>query len=142
MSKEDVDRIMVRLTEITDEMMIDLAFAIHRVLVDNPPSGTPIDTGYCSAKWWFGVGSMPPRIEDGDINVEVIMAARFAMTDSMVEVSNYKIQEGSLFIYNDTDYIEYLNEGSSQQSPAFFVEDAVDKGLDKTEYKYGKTIEL
>ena len=120
MSKR-VDNIMVQLIDYTDEIMQDLAFSIHGQLVDKPPKGTPIDTGYASSKWWFAVSSLP-GIDGGAENTQV--------------VASYTLNDGPIFIYNDTPYISRLNAGWSKQSPAFFVEDAADENVLKIQQKY------
>ena len=136
---KEIDRIMVRLQEVTDEMVIDLAFAIHSTLVNSPPTGTPIDTGYASAKWWFAVGVLPTRTPDikGDIN-----GALSQQQATLVTAMNYQVTSGSLFVYNDTKYINRLNHGHSQQSPSFFIENAVDNAVLDIQRKYNRVIEL
>lgn len=45
---------------------------------------------------------------------------------------SYSKKEKSFLITNDTEYIQYLNEGSSKQAPAFFIESIA--------LKYGKPV--
>lgn len=124
MSKR-VDNIMVQLLDYTDEIMQDLAFSIHGQLVSNPPKGTPILTGYASSKWWFAVGSLPV-LDGGAENTQLIVS--------------YTLNDGPIFIHNDVSYIARLNAGWSKQSPAFFVEDAVDENVLKIQQKYNARV--
>lgn len=138
MSKEDVDRIMWNIDKVTNDMMQDFAFTIHGILVGSEWGGTPVDTGYASAKWWFGVGRLPARTaDDNDVS-----GALDGQTRGFAGLFNYTINEGSIFIYNDTRYIEILNNGSSKKAPAFFIEDAIDKSTIEMQRKYGGWISV
>lgn len=117
MSKNRVDNIMAQLLDYTDEIMQDLAFSIHGQLVDTPPKGTPVDSGYASSKWWFAVGVLPS--DSGSEGDTASAAATQAQT--VQTVASYTLNGGPIFIYNDTAYINRLNHGWSKQSPAFLL---------------------
>ncbi len=91
-------------------------------------SGTPISTSYASNKWWFAVGRLPFRqTDDSSTGTQATASAL---------VFSYVLGDGPLFVFNDTQYIEYLNKGSSQQAPAMFVEKATDEMVREINRKY------
>lgn len=135
--KQEINRILVEIENHTSEVMQDAAFTLHGTLVSNPPKGTPVQTGYASAKWWFAVGALPGRTPDAKPPTPAdIAAAGQQQQTSLNAAFNYDPTQGPLFVYNDTQYIEYLNNGSSKQSPAMFVEDAVDQMVRAINRKY------
>lgn len=107
---QDVEGLLRRLvTEILDRLIA-------------PPSegGTPVDTGWARSNWIPGVGS-PPRKP---------FATKMSVSTSKQEagrerVARFKLGEGSLFLANLVPYIVLLNQGSSRQAPAGFVQAAV-----------------
>lgn len=64
---------------------------------------TPIDTGYARSRW-----------ENYRVN-------EFRVSLSLVPFS-VKFTEAVDVVQNDADYIQFLNQGSSKQAPAFFIE--------------------
>lgn len=127
--RDDIQNILVEIEDYTSEMIQDAAFTLHGKLVADPTEGgTPIDTSYASNKWWFAVGRLPARTAD---NAPLTTAVRGESS-----VLTYMLGDGPLFVFNDTDYIEYLNNGSSQQAPAMFVEKATDDMVREINQKY------
>ena len=140
--KDEINRIMVEIEEYTDEVMQDAAFTLHGELVRDPKMnggiGVPIDTGYASAKTWFAVGTLPGRtVDDNDVN-----SAESKQAQSRGAVFSYSIGNGPLYVYNDTQYIEMLNKGWSQQAPAMFWEAATDKMVRAINKKYNAKVKV
>ena len=138
----EINRIMVEIENYADEVMQDAAFTLHGELVKDPRAnggiGTPVDTSYASSKWWFAVGVLPARAEDDND----VSSAESKQSQSRVSVFTYNIGEGSLFVYNDTQYISRLNNGWSQQAPAMFVEAAVEKMVTAINKKYNAKVKV
>lgn len=88
---------------------------------------TPVDTGNARANWVPSVGSPAPR---GD---------RAAGTAAVLA---YRLEQGALYVSNGVPYIRQLNNGSSKQAPALFVERAVDVAIDKVQAKFGAALSL
>ena len=71
-------------------------------LVEDLETVTPKDTGYAASRW---------EAEESSFIETVISAIRF--------------KDKPYIVKNDAEYISYLNEGSSTQAPAKFVEQTV-----------------
>ena len=57
--QKQIDDVKDLIRESVKEDVIALALNIHGRLVDNPPEGTPVDTGWASANWWVSAGAAP-----------------------------------------------------------------------------------
>lgn len=98
-------------------------------LREEPPGGTPVVTGWARANWLTGVGSPPPSAEaDGDVS----SADGEANAGVAFIAAHYKLSMGPVFIANGVPYIVKLNDGSSQQSPAGFVQAAIMRAAEYT----------
>lgn len=81
---------------------------------------TPVDTGRARGNWQVEIGGSvvgESGFEDksGDAAIRIGTAT----------ISTFGKGDGSIFIGNNVPYIGRLNEGSSAQAPAGFVEKAV-----------------
>lgn len=73
-------------------------------------AATPIDTGYARSRWEY-------RKED---------LLRLSVSWSNKYFINFK--DTVYIVSNDAPYIQYLNQGSSKQAPAFFIEKTLISG--------------
>ena len=87
--------------------------------------GTPVDTGWARANWVPNIGGKRQApsgtresVSSADQNAGVAKVA-----------TSYRHQQGPVFISNMVPYIVHLNEGSSRQAPAGFVQNAVTKAV-------------
>jgi len=81
---------------------------------------TPVDTGRARANWRASSGSSDFKTyESVDFNSALTQARAVIEGD----------RTGVIYITNNLDYIGSLNDGSSAQAPAGFVEQAVQIGL-------------
>lgn len=104
----------------------ETVLAIDQVLVVE----TPVDTGRARSNWIVGSGPSTGLIEayvsgsggsSGAANAEAaLQQARDFLSGTDVQV---------IYISNNLGYIQYLNEGSSAQAPAGFIEAAVNAGI-------------
>jgi hypothetical protein len=69
---------------------------------------TPIDTGYARSRW--SIDTVP--------NSGMSFRVKYSPY-----VFNFLSKD--FVISNDADYIKYLNRGSSQQAPSFFIEQTI-----------------
>lgn len=112
----------------TNQTIIQTALRIHEKLRSNPPVGTPVDTGWASNNWTMTVDKADeymPGVPKGDFSfIPTFDPAGIAA------VMQFDIKKNrAIFIQNNVPYIKRLNEGWSSQSPAGFVESAVDSGV-------------
>ena len=89
---------------------------------------TPVDVGWARANWVPGVGgptfaSEAPTRDARQSRVAGQGTAQATATAALA--TGYRVQQGPVFISNGAPYIGRLNEGSSSQAPAGFVQDAI-----------------
>lgn len=123
-----VDDIMAELTRAVEDVVVRLSTNTTAELIER----TPVDTGWARANWVPAIG------QPFDENQEAISrAAREAAVPSQgarqetatAGLLRYRLRRGSVFISNNVPYIVALNEGSSDQAPAGFVQDAIQAGV-------------
>lgn len=129
------DQIIVILQDLrnaTARVVKAIAFGVVANLTAAPiEGGTPIDTGWASANWIpeIGVPYDGPygTREDFELNGPDV-SARDAGTAKLL---GYSVTQGKVFITNAVPYILQLNDGSSRQAAAGFVEAAIEKAVFK-----------
>lgn len=122
--RDDIKRVKLEVRESATKEVVALALEIHGQLVDNPPEGTPIDIGWASANWWPAVGS-PATGNTGRADEGSVSGREAQRAAGVTQVLSYQLGQGSIYINNNVPYIDRLNNGWSQQSPAGFVDKAV-----------------
>ena len=92
-------------------------------------ANTPRDTGYTAENWHVTTGA-PVGEPTGRLGSRSgASAARAAVRQERAEVADYRLGQGPVFVTNPTVNAERLNEGSSTQEPAAFVERAIAKAV-------------
>jgi len=93
-------------------------------------SATPVDTGHARSGWTPNVGS--PVVDRLDRpNDETVArgaaSSRAAANRAKAQAiaKSYLLRQGSVFISNNVPYVVFLDQGSSAQAPANFVERAL-----------------
>ena len=86
---------------------------------------TPVDTGRARANWIASLGS-PVRLPTDDEDPSGQETIAVATTVAVARKAGSGVP---IFLSNNVDYIEKLNQGSSSQAPAGFVEAAVAQGV-------------
>lgn len=104
------------------DMIRRIGLAISQTLI----TSTPVDTGAARSNWQVGIGGpvaeRRPSLGAGE------SATQPAISAAQAEIQEY--QQGELWISNPLPYIGRLNEGSSSQAPAGFVEKAIDVAVE------------
>lgn len=102
-----------------DAVVRATAIAINQAVV----SATPVDTGRARANWIVGLGA--PVRQDTE--------ATDPGGGDTISSNNNKIGQrrgdSDVYLSNNLDYINDLNQGTSAQAPAGFVEQAVMAGV-------------
>ncbi len=119
---KQIDEVKDLIRESCKQDVIALALNIHGRLVDNPPEGTPVDTGWASANWWVTVGQTATANDGSKGEVESQKAQQAA---GLTDLLSWEPSKGVIYITNNVPYINRLNNGWSQQSAAGFVDKAV-----------------
>lgn len=132
---DQIDIIVADLDRFTRGEVIALALNVNANLRDSPPVGTPIDTGWASANWVPSVGEPFVDAAIGQVNepTPAQVAARARVAEQGVnDVLSWRNQDGPIFSTNNVPYIGALNAGHSGQSPAGFVQAAIEKAVRQT----------
>ena len=122
--KAQIRTILERLEDLTERTVIKLTLDVTSNLVDV----TPVDTGWARANWVPSIGS-PGDAPVGSRGSDGASEAAAAQAAGRTAVLGYKLQRGRVFISNHVPYIQSLNDGSSQQAPAGFVQSAVRRAV-------------
>lgn len=90
---------------------------------------TPVDTGWARANWVpsIGAGFEVQVGNGGDAGQRASMRRRQAQ--GKAELAGYRLSRGPIFVTNNVPYIQKLNEGSSQQAPAGYVQQAIARAI-------------
>jgi hypothetical protein len=137
---DQIDFIVADLDQFTRGEVIALALNVNANLRSSPPLGTPIDTGWASANWVPSVGE--PFEDAATIRVKDPTPGQVAMRaaeaeQGINELLSWRNGEGPLFSTNNVPYIGRLNQGWSGQSPAGFVQAAIEKAIQQTYSRVG-----
>jgi len=129
-ASRNVERIRVAIREgLVEKAVRSLALRAYQALL----AASPVDTGFFRAGWTASVGApdragpeLPATPSDRDTTVAQasgLLATRQGQAAAVA--GGYKVGQGPAFIVNNVRYGVYLNEGSSAQAPARFVELAI-----------------
>lgn len=124
----EVRIVIDRLEDVTGQIIAKLAVNTTAELIER----TPVDTGWARANWVPGVGAPPPSAStptDRDSRQSAASGRAGAQQAGIASVLGYKVGRGSVFISNGVPYVVVLNEGSSTQAPAGFVQAAILAGI-------------
>lgn len=118
--RKEADRIPEEINETTKDTAVALVAALA--------NETPVDTSEATSNWQLAVGNRPstaiPAYSPG--NFGNTRAASIAATIRAAESAVQSRKPGSpIYVSNLADHIVPLNEGTSAQAPAGFVDAAV-----------------
>ena len=87
---------------------------------------TPVDTGWARANWVPSLGvPFTGNAEVRDPSETEVAGAAREQTAGTAAVLGYNLTVNQVFISNNVPYIVRLNDGSSAQAPAMFVQAAI-----------------
>lgn len=88
---------------------------------------TPLDIGWARANWVPSIGlAFTEDLTNADPEAE-LSSARAKQQSGQAEIFSFSLGQGSTYITNNVPYVTRLNEGSSKQAPAGFVQQAIVK---------------
>lgn len=131
---DQADFIIADLKNFVRGEIVALGLNVNANLRDSPPLGTPIDTGWASANWVPSVDA--PFIENSeppdDISASQVAARSATAQQGVNSILGWNFNNGSIFSTNNVPYIGPLNAGSSPQTPAGFIQTAVERAVTQT----------
>lgn len=109
-----------------DRLTRQVALAADQAVV----VGTPVDTGRARSNWIAQIGSRAPSAIEpyapGELGSTKAQNTQAALDQAEGVIRGYMGGKGlAIYISNNVPYIQKLNDGSSAQAPANFVETAV-----------------
>lgn len=119
MSKES-ERVILELEKFTEDVIKDISINAVAELVED----TPIDTSWASSNWIPNIGS-PKAVPIGSPE----NPNKFEQERGIADILAFYKLPANVFISNNVPYIMKLNEGSSTQAPAGFVQNAIAKAV-------------
>ena len=93
---------------------------VAEMLYTEITAGNPVDTGFSRSNWNVSVG-------EPDLSVSGVRDPKATYPEKpFPEVPpNPDLQD--VYVANGVDYVEFLEEGSSQQAPSGFIQVAIDR---------------
>lgn len=128
-----IDFIVADLDRYSEGEIRTLALNVDANLRENPPVGTPVDTGWARANWVPSLGE-PANIDGAlrDPKPGDVASRQQMQQQGLNEVLAWTVNDGPIFDTNNVPYIEPLNNGHSPQSPPGFVQAALEKAVRET----------
>lgn len=122
-----LDIIIKDLATFTEKRVV----AIGLGAVANLREDTPRDTSWARSNWIGSKGREAPPLAEpsGRPSAGDVAQARAASAAGEAAISSYKLRDGQLFITNNVPYIVPLNNGSSKQAGAGFVQRAIERAV-------------
>lgn len=100
------------------------AAAAYRELVKR----TPVDSGRARCNWIPTVKEPSNRSNIGPGPFLPGGAAKPDIAAAIAEINKFKLEDGTLYLTNNVQYIQELEDGSSKQAPHGFAEQSAIKG--------------
>ncbi len=128
-SKKDqkqIKRITQQLKIVTEKIVVRLGVKATEFLF----AETPVQSGFTRSSWRPQIGV--PFITDLSEEVEESLEVRIALAATAANeqnaakaaLSGYKLEQGPIFITNNTPHISELNDSTARQKPIGFVQRA------------------
>lgn len=116
-----LDRVADRITKGVERFGSDIFRRIGEEIVP----ATPVDTGFARGNWRPSLNAPSP------IPVSILDPTGAATVGRITSVARQFRVGNRMFLVNRAPYIVKLNQGSSPQAPAGFVEEAIERGIRK-----------
>lgn len=100
----------------------------QEILTDVVPD-TPVKTGLARSNYVVGIGRRNPLIRDANV-FPITRNGDISLTAGFEAIRGARPGQ-AIHINNNLAYIGRLNDGSSTQAPAGFIERAVDRGRER-----------
>lgn len=127
-------RVSDELRALIERAMRRLTFRVFQALT----SANPVDTGFSRAGWIPSTQAPAPGPSTRPTvrsDAEALAARLFAKHSDAARAirDGYKLQSGAVYIVNNVGYVIYLNQGTSAQAPAMFIERAIQTAIAETQ---------
>jgi len=113
------------LEQFSERQIIQLSLEVTANLIET----TPVDLGWARANWVPSIGQPYDVVVGQPNDSSDVGAARRKQAEGRNALRGYKLTRGPIFVSNNVPYIQKLNEGSSAQAPAGFVQMAIQTAI-------------
>ena len=117
---------------LSERAVITITLDVHSNLVQPPPEGTPRDLGWAAANWVPSIGRPDDQTPGNPQQGGGVSQAQARAQRGASSVLRYRLSQGLVFVTNNVPYIQRLNDGHSRQSPAGFVQRAIEQAVRAT----------
>ena len=132
MPSNQIRLIIKALQEFAERKVKGLTLDLTTILLQT----TPIDTGFARANWIPSIGVDNQNLAGTKAQADAGTLDRAPQQNGLAEVAtSYTLGQGRVYVSNNVPYITRLNDGSSQQAPAGFVQDAILRAVALAEVK-------
>lgn len=125
MASSQTEQVMAALENVAERTVVKIALDVTANLIEF----TPVDTGWARANWVPSIGRRNPPGDISDPRPAEVAAAKTEQAGGVASLLGYRLQLGQVRVSNNVPYIERLNDGSSEQAPAGFVQLAIKKAV-------------
>lgn len=127
MATPQVRAVIQALERVTEKAIVKITLDVTANLVQS----TPVDVGWARANWVPAIGTPVLKNLSGVDPTSGATSAAAAEQQGALGgiVAGYKLDRGKVFVSNNVPYITKLNDGSSKQAPAGFVQAAIRKAV-------------
>lgn len=127
MAGSQKDLIIEDLTRFTEKRVAAIGLGV----VANLREDTPRDTSWARSNWIGSKGrpAEPLAEPSGRPTAGDVAGARAAQAAGEAALASYRLDQGSVFATNNVPYIIPLNNGSSKQAGAGFVERGIERAI-------------
>ncbi len=125
MADPQIAFITADLAKFTESELVGLALAIQGNLIE----ACPVDLGWARAGFVPTFGQ--PYDGGADLNPDpaAVAGARAIQSSAEAGMFSYRLSDGALFVTNNVAYIIPLANGHSDQAPAGWVPDAIERAV-------------
>lgn len=132
MTITNLSEIKLRIKDINADIPKLVSQAVRKITLDidrNLTLATPVDTGRARANWQVTISKPASGVIDfdggGDNNANKSAASAYSTNQTITALSAKMPEYPIVYITNNLDYIQRLNNGTSEQAPANFVETSI-----------------
>lgn len=119
----DLARFGDKIDGLVNQVKRGVALELFATLIGPPPEGTPVKQGVARGSWNYAVNRIDTSIPERPPKGQELAAPIPGGVGANVQLGD------EINISNSAPYIARLNEGSSKQTPAGFVEMATDRAV-------------
>lgn len=138
MATAQAEIVIAKLEGFVVSLVRKIVLDMHANLVrPGSDGGTPVDTGFARANWIprlgepgsAPVGARPTEPGPSPSGKALFVDTGAAEAGKAAVATGFKLGAGDVYVSNHVPYIGHLNNGSSKQAPAGFVQRAITKAL-------------